>query len=323
MPHEIESMMYANADGRGVPWHGLGTEVPEAITAQEALEKSGLGWTVGSEPVYVKGPEVSGVPTLAEVEDYVANIRSSDRSVLAVVSKDYRIVQNHEAFGFVDELVGSGEVKYETAGSLLRGKKIWVLAHMNSDTNILGDKVDPYLLFTNSHDGTSAVTAMITPVRVVCNNTLNMALQGTQRRWTTWHTGDIQGKLQEAKRTLLLAGEYLIKLDEVADNLANQKLHEEQWQFIVGQLIQDNSNSERGERRVYEERIELSTKMYVDDLKQFADTGWGAVNAVADFVAHQQPKRYTPTWRERRFDLIAGGHPMLDKTYELLEAVSD
>ncbi len=218
MPHEIESMMYANADGRGVPWHGLGTQVAEALTAKEALVQSGLEWLVESQPVFIHNPDNSEV----EVEGYVANVRSTDRSVLAVVSDQYRIIQNHEAFNFVDELVGGGEVRYETAGSLFHGKKIWVLAKMNRERNILGDPVNPYMLFTNSHDGTSAVTAMMTPVRVVCNNTLNLALTQHHRRWTTWHTGDITAKLQEAKRTLLLADEYLTALDEEAERLAEQ-----------------------------------------------------------------------------------------------------
>ncbi len=92
MPHEIESMMYANADGRGVPWHGLGTPVPEAITAKEALTQSGLEWLVESQPVFVAGPNLpNGLPSLVEVEGYVANVRSTDRSVLAVVSDQYRV----------------------------------------------------------------------------------------------------------------------------------------------------------------------------------------------------------------------------------------
>ena len=162
MPALVESMMYV----REKPWHGLGTQVEEAPTSAEALRMAGLDWNVVQRNIQVCGG--------AKIQNYKANIRDSDGTVLGVVTDRYKIVQNAEAFEFTDSLIG-GEVRYETAGSLNGGRKIWLLAKL-PETEIVGDKTEPYLCFTNTHDGSGAIRVCMTPIRVVCNNTLNLAL---------------------------------------------------------------------------------------------------------------------------------------------------
>ena len=160
MAHEVETMMYT----REVPWHGLGTRVEEAPNSAEAIRLAGLDWEVVPKPLFLDdGRQIPG---------YVANTRTSDNSVLGVVSEKYKIVQNKEAFSFTDNIIG-GDVRYETAGSLKNGKSVWLLAHLPK-TSILGDDVIPYLCFNNSHDGQGAIRVFMTPIRVVCNNTLNI-----------------------------------------------------------------------------------------------------------------------------------------------------
>ena len=135
MSHEIEQLAYVSneANGRFVPWHGLGTPVEKAMTSAEALELGGLDWEVNPKPVFTE--------TGFEIPNYKANIRSSDNSVLGIVTNRYKIVQNKEAFAFTDALLDGG-VTYETAGSLGNGKTIWLLAKM-PEKKILGDKFDP------------------------------------------------------------------------------------------------------------------------------------------------------------------------------------
>ncbi len=157
---------------RETPWHGLGRIVIDAPASREALELAGLDWQVESRNIY------SGTGTM--IPGYRANVRSTDDAVLGVVSDRYRIVQNEEAFQFTDDLLGEG-VTYETAGSLQGGKKVCMLAKMPEKYIIAGDEVTPYLVFFNSHDGSSGVKVAMTPVRVVCQNTLNLAL-GTAKR---------------------------------------------------------------------------------------------------------------------------------------------
>ena len=194
---------------RAVPWHGLGTIVEEAPTSKEAIELAGLNWKVESKPVFNEKNE--------EIPGFIANTRNTDGKVFGIVSNRYNIVQNEDAFSFTDSLIG-GDVKYETAGSLREGKTVWLLAKM-PEKKILGDKVDPYICFTNSHDGFGAVKVCMTPVRVVCNNTLNLALDSASRMWSTRHIGDIQTKLQEAKITLLHANQYMNELNVTAEKL--------------------------------------------------------------------------------------------------------
>ena len=153
MAANVESMMYV----RERPWHGLGTEVSEAPSSEDALRFAGLDWTVRQENIFnARGGIIKG---------FKANVRESDDSILGVVGDRYKIVQNIDAFRFTDDLIG-GDVRYETAGSLRGGKQIWLLAKM-PEQNIIGDAVEPYLCFTNAHDGSSGVRVCMTPIRVV------------------------------------------------------------------------------------------------------------------------------------------------------------
>lgn len=147
---------------REKPWHGLGTRVEEAPNSADALRLAGLDWTVRSEDVLSVRGDV--------IPEYRANVRDSDDTVLGIVGTRYKIVQNTDAFAFTDALIG-GDVRYETAGSLKDGKQVWLLAKM-PEQNIAGDEVEPYLCFSNTHDGSGALRICMTPIRVVCNNTL-------------------------------------------------------------------------------------------------------------------------------------------------------
>lgn len=188
MSHEVETMMYV----REKPWHGLGRMVEEAPTSADALRLAGLDWKIESRDVLTaEGLVIPG---------YKANTRDKDGAVMGIVSNRYSIVQNEEAFAFTDALVGEG-ITYETAGSLRGGKQIWLLGKM-PDRKILGEDFEPYICFTNTHDGSGAVRACMTPIRVVCNNTLNAALKQASRSWSTPHKGNVAARLEEARQTL-------------------------------------------------------------------------------------------------------------------------
>ena len=139
-----------------------------------------------------------------------------------MVTDRYKVVQNQEAFAFTDSLLKEG-VRYETAGSLQGGRRIWLLAHMPREYMIMGERFSPYLLFSNTHDGSGAVKVALTPIRVVCQNTLNLALTTAKRSWSMMHTGNIQGKIQEAKETLLLAEDYMDSLGQEFESLRKKK----------------------------------------------------------------------------------------------------
>lgn len=299
----VESMMYV----REVPWHGLGTKVNEAPTSKEAIKLAGLDWNVNPTVIYdANGKEISG---------YKANMRDSDQSILGIVSDRYQIVQNSEAFEFTDSLLDEGVV-YETAGSLRDGKQIWLLARMPS-TTILGDDVDPYLCFTNTFDGSGAIKVCMTPVRVVCNNTLNLALETTKRSWSTRHVGDLAGKMHQAKVTLGLAQEYMKKLDEEADMLANTKLSDAEIESIVSFIfpIDYIKDTKRKIENTNKMRNDFMTCYMMPDIAQYRNTAYGLVNAASDMAGHMAPSRVTSNYAQNNWAKIMLGHPLLDAVY--------
>ena len=217
MSANVETMFYT----REKPWHGLGVQVQEAPTSEKALWLAGLDWKVLQKDIFTEGR--------VRVPGYRANVRDTDGQVLGVVTDRYKVIQNEEAFAFTDALLGKG-VRYETAGSLQDGRKVWLLARLPSEYIISGEQISPYLVFSNTHDGSGAVRVAVTPVRVVCNNTLNLALQTAKRSWSMIHTGDIKGKLQEAKDTLFLAEKYIIQFHLKPENGQIEQMHDEEKQ---------------------------------------------------------------------------------------------
>ena len=303
MPANVETMMYV----REKPWHGIGTMVEEAPTSADALHLAGLDWNVISKPVFTD----DGV----RIPGYVANTRDSDNSVLGIVSDKYKIVQNVEAFQFTDNLIGD-DVRYETAGSLRNGKTIFLLAQLPK-TSILGDEIAPYLCFTSTHDGTGAVRAIITPIRVVCANTLNLALSTAKRTWTCKHMGRIEDKLQEATETLQLANKYMTELNTAADRLANTKVTDDEIHKLVAEMFPINTeDNARKTANMEKAKQEFMVRYFMPDIAQFRNTAYGLVNAVSDFVAHTSPLRATETFKERNFEKIVNGHPLLDAVVE-------
>lgn len=306
MSHEVESCFSV----REVPWHGLGTIVQDAPTSTEAIKLAGLDWSVHSRPVYT---EMSNGEKML-VEGQKANVRSTDNKVLGMVSDRYKIVQNSDAFDFTDALVGEG-CRYETAGSLFGGKKIWLLASL-PEQKIIDDAFIPYVCFTNAHDGFGSIQAIMTPTRVVCNNTLNLALSTARRKWSTKHVGDLSSKLAEARHTLELANDYMTNLAAEADRLVEVKVTDEKLQEVLDALFPTNpEDTDRKKRNMQELKDRFMVCMFAPDILKFKGTAWGLVNAASDFATHVAPKRAVDSYRESNFNRVLDGHAIIDTVY--------
>ena len=307
MAANVESMFYV----RETPWHGLGTRVKEAPSSKDALIYAGLDWKVIQEPVYTDSQEL--------IEGYKANVRDSDRRVLGVVTDRYKVIQNEEAFAFTDALLGEG-VRYETAGSLQGGKKVWMLARMPHEYIITGERISPYLLFSNTHDGSGAIKVALTPIRVVCNNTLNLALSTAKRSWSMIHTGDIQGKLQEAKDTLLLADRYMDSLGKEFENLRMKSMTDKQvMEYIEVLLPVEDDGTMKQKRNIEHLREDLKMRYFdAPDLQDVGKNAYRFINAVSDFATHAQPLRKTANYKENLFARTVEGNPMIDKAYQMV-----
>ena len=309
MAANVETMFYT----REKPWHGLGTMVAEAPNSKDALRLAGLNWKVLQKPVYTENEEL--------VQGYKANVRDTDRKVLGVVTDRYKVIQNEEAFAFTDTLLGEG-VRYETAGSLQEGRRVWMLARLPREFIIGGERISPYMVFSNTHDGSRAVKTALTPIRVVCNNTLNLALRTAKRSWSMIHTGDISGKIEEAKNTLLLADEYMTALGQEFEDLRKIKLSEKQVLDYIKILLPMEENYSLLQKRGVE-KLRADMKMrYFDapDLKDVGNNGYRFVNAVSDFATHSTPRRKTANYKENIFARTADGNPMIDRAYQLVKA---
>jgi phage/plasmid-like protein (TIGR03299 family) len=305
MSANVETMMYV----REKPWHGLGTEVAEAPASADALRFAGLDWTVRQEPVYnSRGGIIKG---------YKSNVRDSDGSVLGIVGDRYKVVQNIDAFNFTDDLIG-GDVRYETAGSLREGKQIWLLAKM-PERRIAGDAVEPFLCFTNSHDGGSGVKVCMTPIRVVCNNTLNLALSSAKRSWSLRHTENVHERLDEARDCLFRADRYMDGLEEYADTAADRRLRDDEISAILNELFPISEQAtERETANVNKCKDEFWVCYFSPDLLKFRGTAWGAINAMSDMVTHSMPHRNTKNYAENNWGRIMDGHPLLDRMVDLV-----
>ena len=310
MAANIETMFYT----RTKPWHGLGVQVQEAPESKDALRLAGLDWKVYQREVYTD----SGI----KIEGYRANVRNTDNKVLGVVTERYKIVQNEEAFSFTDALLGEG-VRYETAGSLQEGKKVWLLARLPKEYIISGEQISPYLVFSNSHDGSAAVRVAVTPIRVVCNNTLNLALSTAKRSWAMVHTGNIKGKIHEAQETLFMAETYMGKLGKEIEELKRQRITERQVKEYIEILLPlEKTTSLTAAKNVKKLRDDLRARYY--DAPDLQDVGgnnaYRFINAVSDFATHNEPLRRTANYKENLFMRTMDGNPMIDRAYQIVKA---
>lgn len=309
-------------------WHGLGEIIRDAPTSEDAIRIAGLDWDVIPKPIYDEfGRELPG---------YKVNIRSSDNMALGIVTDRYKVVQNREAFAFTDELLGQG-VRYETAGSLASGKRVWMLARMEN-TWLAEEEISPFMVFTNSHDGTGAIRVAMTPVRVCCENTLNLALKTADRHWSCVHKGDIMGKLEEARFTLASAERYMKALEEEFGELKLKKVTDKQVEDMTDKLLEIEFNNlfnkalktgkivdfkERLRQQKYEDKLKRKKNdiitIYHDkpDLVGTERSAFRFVNAVSDYATHTDDHKQTKNYQENLFMRTIDGNGLIDTAYQL------
>ena len=309
MAAEVETMFYT----REKPWHGLGVQVYDAPTSENALWLAGLDWKVVQKDIYTEGR--------VQIPGYKANVRNTDGRVLGVVTDRYKVVQNGEAFSFTDELLGKG-VRYETAGSLQGGRKVWLLARLPKEYIITGERISPYLVFSNTHDGSGAVRVAVTPVRVVCNNTLNLALSSAKRSWSMVHTGDIKCKIQEAADTLFRAEDYMEKLGKEIEKLRGLEVTDQQVKEYIEILLPLEKEPTPTQRKNIARLRDGIAQRYYDapDLQGVGKNAYRFINAVSDFATHSTPLRRTANYNENLFSRTVDGNPLIDKAFQLVKA---
>jgi phage/plasmid-like protein (TIGR03299 family) len=318
MAHEIaktdgrDAMMYVGEP----PWHGLGRELAEAPTAAEAIAQAGLDYEVLQLPTFAAGPHGS-VP----MPDLFLNVRSDTLDILGRVSDKYKAVQNREAFDFLDSVVREGEVRYETAGALGVGERIWMLGRLPGHIRVRGtdDVSNKYLLLYNSHDGSSALRVLFTIVRVVCANTARAALADVDAGISIRHAGDLDKKVEEARRTLGLASDYFTAFGEGADFLAGFRPGRGHLEAYFRSLYPDPKAGDPGRARSTRASLFglFETGMGAD-MPGIKGTAWAAYHAVTEHVDH-----HVGTDRKRRLESawFGDGSKLKSKAFDLAIAM--
>lgn len=311
MAADVETMFYT----REKPWHGLGVKVEEALSSGEALKTAGLDWKVVQQEIRTKeGLDIPGCR---------ANVRDTDQKVLGIVSERYRVVQNQEAFAFTDRLLGEG-VRYETAGSLNGGRKVWVLARMPREYIMLGDRISPYLVFSNTHDGSGAIRVAMTPLRVVCSNTLNLALSTAARSWSAIHTAGVQNRIGEAEHTLFLAECYMDMLGKEFEKLSRIKMTDAKVKEALHALLPlEETMSRMQKKNVQRQREDLKMRYFdAPDLQEVPKNAYRFLNAVSDFATHGKPLRDSGNYKENLFSRVMDGNTLTDQAYRLVKHIA-
>lgn len=263
-------------------WHGLGQIVKNAMTSKEAIELGGLGYEVIKEQIYA---DVDGIGKIA-IPDNFATIRKDTNTPLGVVGNRYEIVQNADAFVFFDAIVGQGQAIFETAGALGKGERIFVTAKMPNYIRIAGtdDVTEVYVVLTNTHDGSGAVICGITPVRIVCQNTLRMAMKGMVNKVAIRHTKNAENNLLQAHKLLSITNEYTEKMNQAVNALSLKKVSDAQVKQLIEGLFPSESE---GTTRIENIRKEVLNSYYTGVGQEgILGTAWGVLNGITHYTSH-------------------------------------
>jgi phage/plasmid-like protein (TIGR03299 family) len=235
---------------RETPWHGEGVVLKKPPrTIDEAIKKASLDWTVEQYPVVAfdeaddsimdllkEVPDPEDSESTIEVPMFYANVRSDTGKALGVVTDRYKPVQNREAFSFLANIYGT-EMHWETAGSLQGGRRVWVMLKLPEWVEVAGDPIAPYSFISNSHDGKSSVLAAVTPVRIVCQNTLALATSEAIAKYHIRHLGNMSQKMAEARNVLEVTVDYYEQFKAYGDTMGIKKLSDKRAKSALEQLF--------------------------------------------------------------------------------------
>lgn len=298
-------------------WHGLGTVLDHPMSSAEALQAAHLDWRVVSSPLYYS---VQDIP----IKTHVANIREDNNELLGIVSKQYKIIQNVEAFAFLDQLIENHSMQYEAAFSLSGGKKVVLLGRLPKvDTIVKGDELLRYVLLSLHHDGSGAIRFGPTSVRVVCANTYSLAIgkgtltemEGLDREASIRHMGDVHKKLEAVQTLLQQANRQFDNYTLAAKQLVKTQLKGKQWDKFLDLMCplldpdDPDFTPQRHQRLlVTREAIKASYESPRQTLKNVRGTAWAAFNAVTEHIDHLPRRGASKQLRsEARFNVCLYG----------------
>lgn len=281
MAHLVENMAYVN----DTPWHGLGSRLPARQPIEVWQKAAGMDWSVRETDVLYSVSGGDGLH-LKSNPDHKVLFRSDTLAPLSVVSKRYKVVQPKEILDFYRSLVGAGGFELETAGVLKGGRKLWALAKTDQQTVLKGgDKVKAYLLLATSCDGTLCTQAFFTSVRVVCNNTLQLAVDGTSGIVRVPHSRVFDPAL--VKQELGMGLSAWDKFMDSIKTLALRPVNKFEAMSYLVNVLGDPAASLTDQPKALQSVYELFAGGGKGaGLASANGTAWGLVNAVTDHIDH-------------------------------------
>jgi phage/plasmid-like protein (TIGR03299 family) len=291
------------------PWHREGQKLESAFTAEEAIKAANLDWEVECRPVYHYTDGEDGYKAI-EIEERKAVVRTDTNEALGIVGNRYAPLQNREAFGFFDGLFGEGNCRFETAGALGKGERIWLLAKMDDNDPmevVMGDVVDKYMCLTTAHDGSGSVLASFTPIRIVCGNTCSMFIrdikkadkEGVQSFVRIKHTGEVANRVKAAGDILRTAGIFYDEAKMVFQKFAKADMTVGATKNYVARVLLGAKAAEKSAEWTTRSRNTVNSVMDLVDgglgteIPGVRGTLWGAYNGLTEYADHKRDYRGT------------------------------
>lgn len=279
-------------------WHGLGQIIDQYPTSAEALKFAGLDYEVIKEDLYTTSfnSEGQAMDFSKRVKTHFATIRRDTGDILGIVGKDYQIVQNIEAFSFFDAIVGGDGIQYETAGALGNGERIFITAKLPNYIKVgKEDLIEQYLFLTTSHDGYGSITAAFTPIRVVCQNTLNSALKSHSNCIKIRHTTGAKERLEQAHKLMGITNTLSAQLETIFNRWSKVKISDPEVKKLIQQAMCPNkevySNLQAGKdddlstafRNICDNAFTYAMSNETQTMDTTKGTLFGAYNAVTGY----------------------------------------
>ena len=284
-------------------WHGLGKIVQDYPSSAEAIKNAGLDYDVVKRPLFTYGTENYNadadtdiiIPEIS-VDNYYATVRADNDTVLGVVGKDYEVVQNIDAFSFFDSIIGGDGIQYETAGALGKGERIFITAKLPDYIKVgKDDLIEQYLFLTTSHNGFGSITAAFTPIRIVCNNTLNAALRNHSNAIKIRHTANAKQKLEQAHRLMGITNNLSAELEQIFNHWSKVSITDKEVRKLIQRAMVPNKEVLQNLEAGKDDEISTLFKNIVNNVCEYAigsptqqqettkGTVFGAYNAITGY----------------------------------------
>lgn len=305
---------------RTTTWHAIGKDITECRNMEQVLRASGLDYTVVKRPIYFGNSWADDRPRNELINRFVT-VRDTDNHPYDVVSDKFEIIQNRDAFAFVDYM--GDEVSFEKAGETASGM-VYVIAKL-PDVDILGDTFTPHVIFRNGFTGKVKITAAICPLRLVCQNQFNFAFKDTENTVTVRHVQNAEVKLQEAREVLKVSADYMSRINAMAETYAAKKLSPKALEWVLDMMFPLPADGEKinsyALHRLELARARFTNAYNADDNRNFRGTAWGMINAYTDFMTHGDALGQADVKEEGKFVRTTFG-PTMNRILTLVDSIA-